>query len=1279
MKKKTLFLTALVLFSTPALAAIPDVSINNLPDETTLEEGVNIQGSASGSDLNEIRIRVRDAGGSLWTAYSTNDCEGQPTCYIETTGNYTPSSTGEKEISIFVNTNSNEANYTTPQTVNFVQESSGSNLDVTMEDFSGEADVDEDFTFDVSATGDSLDQLTVEYREEGGDWTELSTKDCEDESACYFNPATYTPDSTQEVDFRATVTSGSDTARAGPQSITFVDSSNIDSNSLSNLPDRHQTSSDMPVGASASGNSLDSIEIRVDDGDGWTTYHEKDCNNLDQCSINDIDYSTDDEGDVSFKARVNAGSDQETTSAQTVEFYDPELRVRPESPINNDVVTIPVEIDWTVENPENLDLEYDLRVEDDDGDTVHSADGLTGTSYTLNDDLGDGEYEWIVEAIDSNGNERDDARGSFEIDDDYVDDISMNDLPNQQLTDEDMVIEASTTGRNLDELLVKHRTDSGWETYHEKDCNNEMACSIDIDDYERNDEVDVDFKAVAKAGTGSGEDRMETDIQTVSFVDSYELEADFDYSPRNPEVDETVTFESESTGDIEEWNWDFGDGSTGSGETVQHSFDNSGEYAVELEVSDGETTADETRIVDVGDTDSDGQCSIDVGNIDVSPDRIQPGEDATVSITVENSGDAQDITVTFQVNDYVEQVEEDTLSSGETEEYTLELSRNTDADLIATVETEAGDNPCDYQRWDKTGFFNVVEDGENDATFNFDVEDEEGDGLHDVMIRGENGETFTRYTDEDGEVSADVESGTYEITASKPGYESETKTRTVDSGETENVDFTLERDEEAEDEGQLSILTEDLDGDRLEDVEITAENGDDETTYTNENGRAFLYLEEGDYTVRAEKDGYLDQARDVEIEAGERTPVLFEMVSEDEDSIRITDLDYSDTVCRGDTLTVTVSIRNSRDSDELVTFRGDGLGSSSERYVVTERGETITRELRFTNVEGSGSEDFTVSIDNSVHDEMTGEVEVESCGTSTPEQGDATGLTAEVNPRTVQAGQTVNIRGFVDGIRGSAEVEITSNGRNIASTSTDRSGYYSTYTRFNSPGLKNIEISSGGLTRTRTVDVLATATVGGIIAPSQVFESEEFELCAQVSSQVQADVVLLRNGEVMASKTGNGEVCFDTEAGAPGTAIYEVRALTSGEGGSSTRSIEVLEQGSEVESFPGQLASVESGGSIAKVELYNNQDDLKTYNLELTGIDQLWYSQSEEEVKLRSGERETVYFYLTPRAEGEYRPTLRVSSEGTDIYSNTIVLEAEGTTEPQKRSFFERLLMLLGF
>ncbi|MFC3957262.1 PKD domain-containing protein [Halovivax cerinus] len=86
--------------------------------------------------------------------------------------------------------------------------------------------------------------------------------------------------------------------------------------------------------------------------------------------------------------------------------------------------------------------------------------------------------------------------------------------------------------------------------------------------------------------------------------------AAFDASPVDPSVGETVSFDaSESTdpdGSIAGYEWEFGDGSSGSGETATHAYASAGEYTVELMVTDDAGATDAaSELIAVSD---DGEC-----------------------------------------------------------------------------------------------------------------------------------------------------------------------------------------------------------------------------------------------------------------------------------------------------------------------------------------------------------------------------------------------------------------------------------------------------------------------------------------------------------------------------------------------------------------------------------------------------------------------------------------------------------------------------------------------
>ena len=63
-------------------------------------------------------------------------------------------------------------------------------------------------------------------------------------------------------------------------------------------------------------------------------------------------------------------------------------------------------------------------------------------------------------------------------------------------------------------------------------------------------------------------------------------EAEFEFIPSEPDVDEEITFDaSDSEGEKLKYYWDFGDGKDGEGVKVNHSYSKAGEYHVILVVS----------------------------------------------------------------------------------------------------------------------------------------------------------------------------------------------------------------------------------------------------------------------------------------------------------------------------------------------------------------------------------------------------------------------------------------------------------------------------------------------------------------------------------------------------------------------------------------------------------------------------------------------------------------------------------------------------------------------
>jgi PKD repeat protein len=104
--------------------------------------------------------------------------------------------------------------------------------------------------------------------------------------------------------------------------------------------------------------------------------------------------------------------------------------------------------------------------------------------------------------------------------------------------------------------------------------------------------VNVIETAVVKAE--SSDKSVEVEIQVQEQAANQLPNADFTYSPSAPQRGEKVYFNGSPSfdpdGTIVSWEWDFGDGKTGSGETIAHAFNWSGEgsqtFTVVLKVTD---------------------------------------------------------------------------------------------------------------------------------------------------------------------------------------------------------------------------------------------------------------------------------------------------------------------------------------------------------------------------------------------------------------------------------------------------------------------------------------------------------------------------------------------------------------------------------------------------------------------------------------------------------------------------------------------------------------------
>ena len=422
-------------------------------------------------------------------------------------------------------------------------------------------------------------------------------------------------------------------------------------------------------------------------------------------------------------------------------------------------------------------------------------------------------------------------------------------------------------------------------------------------------------------------------------------------------------------------------------------------------------------------------------------------------------------------------------------------------------------------------------------------------------------------------------------------------------------------------------------------------------------------LEQGEYTFSATKQDYKDVEREVEVQEDLDASYIFVTEPEDEETgdrnLEITGIDSPENVCQSKTFVTDFDILNRGNESRVVSTSGFGFGKilSGKSFVIGPK-QTKTYRFRFIGLRGTGTQQFTVSASGIDSDSQLGNVTVFECQTI----GDPDSVTdIELNlyptddRQKALRNEVVRIKGFADGGRGSMKLNLSVNGEKKREIGTQRDGYFQTYTRFPEAGTKTVSVSTSKVSGSSGIEILPDPSVRITELKDKVFTEEEFQICVNVDSSVTPEIVLSRDRDVLESREQTGEFCFSTQAPEkPEEYNYTVRTLTYGQDSSSSKNIQVLKQGEEVETFPDQVTSVETDDSLIKVDLYNTNPEARNYTVSLNGINRDWISNPVKESSLETGERDSVYFYLSPNTTGNFTGRINVESQGQEIYTKEV-------------------------
>jgi PKD repeat protein len=173
----------------------------------------------------------------------------------------------------------------------------------------------------------------------------------------------------------------------------------------------------------------------------------------------------------------------------------------------------------------------------------------------------------------------------------------------------------------------------------------------------------------------------------------------FTYSPNNPDVGESVTFDasgsSDPDGTVQRFEWDFGDGNVASatGATVTHTYSSAGTYTVELTVEDDEGATDTTtQTVSVdsggdGGDDGKGIDSVQTTLSDTDGDGLSDRIEADVTVSDVSSGRT---TVRLGESNFDVDISPTETSNGNQAQFVLEQDTDGDGTPEAVEFTDLG-------------------------------------------------------------------------------------------------------------------------------------------------------------------------------------------------------------------------------------------------------------------------------------------------------------------------------------------------------------------------------------------------------------------------------------------------------------------------------------------------------------------------------------------------------------------------------------------------------------
>lgn len=358
--------------------------------------------------------------------------------------------------------------------------------------------------------------------------------------------------------------------------------------------------------------------------------------------------------------------------------------------------------------------------------------------------------------------------------------------------------------------------------------------------------------------------------------------------------------------------------------------------------------------------------------------------------------------------------------------------------------------------------------------------------------------------------------------------------------------------------------------------------------------------------------------------------------------------------------------------DFRVTVENRG-SRNAEDVTIGVRAYGQLKELDFQRIDSNRQRTFTVPF--TVPTDASGPETVQLEATAVDRYGDLlerdvatmdidvseAHLSMRLNPSHVTANELVEVRGMMNAPGMDADLYV--DGSYIDTVTSDETRQYSHTIEVTDPGFHRVELRAGNARETAYLRVDPDLGILDMNVPETANTQDRFDACATVTTATSEELTLtvFVDGEAQDARTfpahGEQEECFQLGITDAGEHDITFEVESDGVTDTMTQRMQVIESRIEVNVFPQQITLARGSSGMFQVEIQNRDAHARTYEIDVSGIEEI-SETTHERVSLGRDESRTTFIRVSPPESGVYSGNVTVTADGVTFADTDVTVRA---------------------